>query len=219
MTPDFQAIRGEFPTLDNWVYLDTTAKAPLPKCAEEAMHDYMRDMWERVGESAFSAGEIEKTRAVLGSLLGVSPTTLTFIKFDVDDKWKRPLALAPDARRFEYGNPNYLGLWVMRRSLELIQSIGLAQIEARVRDLTTYLYDRVEDLGITVTTPQPWSERAGILSFNVPEPETVRGKLLERKIVVNVRDGRALRTATHFFNTRRDIDILVEALNDIARKR
>ena len=54
--PDFEAIRKQFPTLDNYLYLDTAAKAPLPRCAEEAMVSYMADMWERVGERSFSMG-------------------------------------------------------------------------------------------------------------------------------------------------------------------
>ena len=374
MLPDFGAIRRQFPTLDNWVYLDTAAKAPLPKCAEEAMISYMADMWEQVGERAFSIQEIERARETLARLVGVSPSTVSFLKntseginivahglgleagdkvlisefehsacvlpwrrlekigvevvvvrgsdgrippesfiekmdartravgvswvaygngyrfdipaiaaacrerdivlavdgiqaigvlatpltelgadvvvaggfkgllsptgtgflycregfasriepayaarfsFESDDKWQQPLRLATDSSRFEYGNPNYLGIWVMRHSVELILDIGLEQIERRVEDLTTYLYERVEDRGFKVVTPKPWYERAGILSFDVPEPEMVRQQLLDRRIVVNVRDGNTLRVAPHFYNTRQDIDTLVGALVEL----
>ncbi len=375
MLPDFGALRKQFPTLDNWVYLDTAAKAPLPKCAEEAMISYMADMWEQVGERAFSIQEIERARETLARLVGVSPSTVSFLKntseginivahglgleagdkvlisefehsacvlpwrrlekigvevvvvrgsdgrippesfiekmddrtravgvswvaygngyrfdipaiaaacrerdivlavdgiqaigvlatpltelgadvvvaggfkgllsptgtgflycregfasriepayvarfsFESDDKWQKPLRLATDSSRFEYGNPNYLGIWVMRHSVELILDIGLDQIERRVEDLTTYLYERVEDRGFKVVTPKPWHERAGILSFDVPEPEMVRQQLLDRRIVVNVRDGNTLRVAPHFYNTRQDIDTLVGALVELA---
>jgi len=374
MLPDFGALRRQFPTLDNWVYLDTAAKAPLPKCAEEAMISYMADMWEQVGERAFSIQEIERARKTLARLVGVSPSTVSFLKntseginivahglgleagdkvlisefehsacvlpwrrlekigvevvvvrgsdgrippesfiekmddrtravgvswvaygngyrfdipaiaaacrerdivlavdgiqaigvlatpltelgadvvvaggfkgllsptgtgflycregfasriepayvarfsFESDDKWQQPLRLATDSSRFEYGNPNYLGIWVMRHSVELILDIGLDQIERRVEDLTTYLYERVEDRGFKVVTPKPWHERAGILSFDVPEPEMVRQQLLDRRIVVNVRDGNTLRVAPHFYNTRQDIDTLVGALVEL----
>jgi len=372
--PDFDAIRKQFPTLDNFVYLDTAAKAPLPRCAEEAMVSYMADVWERVGERAFSMEEIERTRETLARLVGVPSKTVSFIKntseginivahglgleagdkvlisefehsacvlpwrrlekigvevevvrgsagrippelfiekmddrtravgvswvaygtgyrFDIptiaaacrernivllvdgiqgvgvlatpliqlgadvvvaggfkgllsptgtgflycregfasriepayvarfsfasDDKWRRELELATDARRFEYGNPNYLGIWVMRHCLELILSIGVDQIERRVRELTTSLYEQVEEWGFKVITPKAWHERAGILSFDIPEPEAVRQLLMERKIVVNVRDGGTLRVAPHFFNTRQDIETLVDALADV----
>ena len=374
MLPDFEALRRQFPTLDNWVYLDTAAKAPLPKCAEEAMISYMADMWEQVGERAFSIQEIERARETLARLVGVSPSTVSFLKntseginivahglgleagdkvlisefehsacvlpwrrlekngvevvvvrgsdgrippesfiekmddrtravgvswvaygngyrfdipaiaaacrerdivlavdgiqaigvlatpltelgadvvvaggfkgllsptgtgflycregfasriepayvarfsFESDDKWEQPLRLATVSSRFEYGNPNYLGIWVMRHSVELILDIGLDQIERQVEDLTTYLYERVEDRGFKVVTPKPWHERAGILSFDVPEPEMVRQQLLDRRIVVNVRDGNTLRVAPHFYNTRQDIDTLVGALVEL----
>lgn len=374
MIPDFDAIRKEFPTLDNFVYLDTAAKAPLPRCAEEAMLSYMADMWQRVGERSFSMQEIERTRETLARLVGVPSKTVSFIKntseginivahglglqagdkvlisefehsacvlpwrrlekvgvvvevvrgtagrippesfiekmddrtravgvswvaygtgyrFDIpaiaaachkrdivllvdgiqgvgvlatpltelgadvvvaggfkgllsptgtgfmycregfasridpayvarfsfasDDKWEKELELATDARRFEYGNPNYLGIWVMRHCLDLILGIGLDRIEQRVRELTTLLYERIEELGFRVITPKPWHERAGILSFDVPEPESVRRQLLQRKIVVNVRDGGTLRAAPHFFNTPQDIETLSDALAEI----
>lgn len=374
MLPDFDALRKQFPTLDNWVYLDTAAKAPLPRCAEEAMRSYMVDLWERIGERSFSLQEIERARESLARLVGAPSSTLSFIKntseginivahglglgagdkvlisefehsagvlpwrrleedgveveivrgtagrippeafiekmdertravgvswvaygngfrFDIpalsvacrergivlavdgiqavgvlatpltelgadvvvaggvkgllsptgtgflycregfaskiepayvarfsfasDDKWRQPLSLAEDSRRFEYGNPNFLGIWVMRHSVELLLSIGLEQIERRVKDLTTYLYDQVEGCGLSVKTPRPWHERAGILSFDVPDPESVRRQLMQRKIVVNVRDGDSLRAAPHFYNTRQDIDTLVKALAEI----
>ena len=68
----------------------------------------------------------------------IEPAYVARFSFASDDKWKRPLELATDASRFEYGNPNYLGIWVMQRSLELILSIGLDQIEERVEELTTF---------------------------------------------------------------------------------
>jgi selenocysteine lyase/cysteine desulfurase len=145
----------------------------------------------------------------------IEPAYVARFSFETDDKWKQPLKLATDSRRFEYGNPNFLGIWVMRHCLELILGIGLHQIERRVRELTTHLYEQVEARGFRVITPKPWRERAGILSFDVPEPESVRRRLMERKIVVNVRDGSTLRAAPHFYNTRQDIETLVDALADV----
>ena len=145
----------------------------------------------------------------------IDPAYVARFSFASDDKWRPELELATDERRFEYGNPNYLGIWVMRHCLELILEIGLDQIEERVRELTTLLYEQVEERGFNVITPKAWHERAGILSFDVPEPETVRQQLMERKIVVNVRDGGTLRAAPHFYNSRQDIENLVDALADV----
>lgn len=58
-------------------------------------------------------------------------------------------------------------------------------------------------------------QQCGILSFDVPDPESVKRQLMARKIVVNVRDGGTLRVAPHFYNTREDIETLVDALADV----
>ncbi len=71
MAQDFDAIRKQFPTLDHWTYLDNAAKAPLPRCAEEAMRSYMADVWEGAGKRSFSSQEIERTRETLARLVGV----------------------------------------------------------------------------------------------------------------------------------------------------
>jgi len=69
--PDFDALRKLFPPLDNFVYLDTAAKAPLPSCAGEAMTSYMADVWERVGERSFSMQDIETLVEALADVVPV----------------------------------------------------------------------------------------------------------------------------------------------------
>ena len=51
--------------------------------------------------------------------------------FASNDRRQPSLELAHDAHRFEYGNPNFLGCWVQRRSARFIRQIGLHNIEAR----------------------------------------------------------------------------------------
>jgi cysteine desulfurase/selenocysteine lyase len=376
MPPDFAALRKQFPTLEHWAHFDIARKAPLPLCVEASMQSYMKDVYERAGETAFSMEETDRTRETVARLVGVPAKTLAFIKntseglniaalglglgsvdkvlitefehaacvfpwrrlqtkgvevdvvrarngglpvdafmeqmddrtravavswvaygngfrtdvpalakvcrernivlvvdaiqavgvlatpiaelgadvviagghkgllshigagfmycreeiipkleppyaarfsFAVDDKWQEPLTLASDAHRFEYGNPNFLGIWVLKHSAEFIMSIGLPQIEQRIRELTTYLYDRAEDMGLESCTPRPWEQRAGIISFEVPDPGTVVKKLHERKFITNVKDNRYLRTATHFYNTEEEIDRLLDATMEILR--
>jgi selenocysteine lyase/cysteine desulfurase len=140
----------------------------------------------------------------------IEPAYVARFSFATDDKWQEPLVLAQDAHRFEYGNPNFLGIWVLRHSAEFIMGIGLDNIEERVKELTSYFIERADEKGLSLATPRPWEERAGILSFKVSEPETIRQKLRENKFIVNVKDGRYLRAATHFYNTEEEIDRLVQ---------
>ena len=93
--------------------------------------------------------------------------------------------------------------------------IGLGHIENRVRELTTYLIDQAEAKGLTPATPRPWEERAGITSFEVPDPEGLRKKLLEKRFIVNQKDGRYLRFSSHFYNTEEEIDRLLDLVIEL----
>ncbi len=142
----------------------------------------------------------------------ITPTHAARFSFAIDDKWHRPLRLADDARRFDYGNPNFLGLAVLKRSSEFLMEIGLTAIEARIRELTTRLIEAADAAGARLATPRPWSERAGIVSFDLPDAAATAERALQDRILVAVKDGRTLRTAVHFYNTEEEVDRLVEHL-------
>ncbi len=119
--------------------------------------------------------------------------------------------LAPDAHRFEIGNPNYLGLWVLGRSVEFLAEVGLEHIEERVRQLTTYLMELLEQRGKKVLTPYSWEERAGIVSVELPNSKKTVELLREKKIIASARDG-ALRFSPHFYNTEEELERSVNLL-------
>ena len=116
------------------------------------------------------------------------------------------------AHRFEGGNPNFLGLRVLRAGAEFIQTVGLGRIEARVRELTTECLRQLKAAGLRSLTPEAWEERAHIVSVAAPDAAGVMARLRERdRIVVNVKDG-AIRLSMSFFNNEQDIEKAVRAL-------
>lgn len=118
------------------------------------------------------------------------------------------------AHRFEGGNPNFLGLHVLRRSAAFLQSIGIREIEERVQYLTTLLIDKVSAAGFEVKTSRPWAERAQIVSVAVPDAGSLMDRLRERhRVVVNVKDG-AMRLSLGFANSEADIDRAVAAIRE-----
>ena len=143
----------------------------------------------------------------------LQPPYAAKFSFDTLDRTIAQPRLAADAHRFEYGNPNFLGIWVQGRSARYVAALGLARIEARVRDLTTQLSAGARQIGLRVRTPEPWAERAGIVSLDLGQHagDTVRG-LLERDIVVAEKDGH-LRASVHFYNDENDIARLLGALD------
>ncbi|MGZ8229672.1 MAG: aminotransferase class V-fold PLP-dependent enzyme [Burkholderiales bacterium] len=116
------------------------------------------------------------------------------------------------AHRFEGGNPNFLGVRVLRRGAEFLQSIGLPHIESRVRELTTTCMKLVKSAGLKSTTPENWEERAQIVNVLVPDAEGLMTALREKhRIVTNVKDN-ALRLSMSFCNNEEDIERAVHAI-------
>ena len=140
----------------------------------------------------------------------ITPPYAAKFSFTSNDRFQDAPVLAPDAHRFEYGNPNFLGIWVQRRSAEYVESIGLENIEARVKHLTTYLMEQADARGVGVRTPRPWPQRAGIvtLDFDTDHAALVSA-LQKKKVMVSFKDG-YLRASVHFYNNEADIDRLFD---------
>lgn len=370
--PDMETLRGEFPTLRKWAYLDIARKAPTPRSVQAAVADFFADINDNAGRRAFSLDAVNEVRSELAELLGVPAATLAFVKntseglnlavqsldlragdnvvagefeheaqlfalraiaerrgFEVriakavegrippaafialmDDKTRLcaashvafsngyrldlpalgaecrsrnvilmtdiiqsvgllnaplptlgadiavagchkallglngtgflycreelierlvppfagknsvisgrldegPLAFRADMRRFEYGNPNFLGIAALSAAVRLVKSFGLARIEARVRDLTTELIERATAAGVAVRTPRDWSERAGIVSFRLPgAAEDMVGRLAAAGVIANAKDG-YVRASLHAYNSSEDIDRLLKCV-------
>ncbi|MCB1546855.1 MAG: aminotransferase class V-fold PLP-dependent enzyme [Hyphomicrobiaceae bacterium] len=145
----------------------------------------------------------------------LQPPYAAKFSFESNDRTLAEPKLAADAHRFEYGNPNFLGCWVQKRSAEWIASLGLANIEARVKALTTRLIDGAEARQIRVRTPRPWSERAGIVSFDVGNrADALVASLQARNILVSQKDGH-LRASLHFYNDEADVDRFLDAVAEL----
>jgi len=121
------------------------------------------------------------------------------------------------AHRFEGGNPNFLGVRVLREGARFLESIGLAAIEARVRELTDAFLRRLAAAGLATTTPQEWERRAQIVSVPLTDAAGVMQRLRDKhRVVVNAKDG-ALRVSMSFFNNEADLDIAIRALKQETR--
>jgi cysteine desulfurase / selenocysteine lyase len=79
-TPSWSEIRKEFPTMEKWAYLDCARKTIPPRCQEQAMQDYTRDVYENAGADAWSAVNVAETRAAMAQLLGAKPSEIAFTK-------------------------------------------------------------------------------------------------------------------------------------------
>ncbi len=159
--------------------------------------------------SVAGAGFMYATQEMIEML---TPPYAAKYSFTSNDRMQPEPELAHDCHRFEYGNPNFVGCWVQKRSADFVRDIGLANIEARVRKLTTKLIEDAEQRQITVRTPRPWDERAGLVSFDIGQHAgPVVDALKAQDIIVSEKDG-YLRAAMHFYNNEQDLQRFLDAL-------
>ena len=126
-----------------------------------------------------------------------------------------------EARRFEMGGTaNYPGAAGLAASLQMIQELGPDLIAQHIYQLTDYLIDGLKILGINVVTPTERKYRSGIVTFSVGSPAdnvVMMEYLLDRKILVAVRYTShvgGVRVSCHFFNSRGDLDHLLNAVEE-----
>jgi selenocysteine lyase/cysteine desulfurase len=98
----------------------------------------------------------------------------------------------------------------------------MAAVEERILGLTGHAIAGLERLGYPVVSPQGEGERSGILCFNLhPErqdisPQQLVDELVTRKIHVAARND-VVRISPHFYNTLEEIDVLLNALEDLKK--
>ena len=123
------------------------------------------------------------------------------------------LELWPDARRFESGAPNSLGLAGVEAAVDLLAEVGMDRVEARIAQLTGHLAAGLEDRGYLLAAPRGSDDWSGIVSFSRPAQgsEALQARLAEAGISTSVREGR-VRVSPHFYNTEEEVDAVLAAL-------
>lgn len=119
-----------------------------------------------------------------------------------------------EARRFEEGMRNWLGIEMLSASLSLLAEVGVERIARHIKSLTDLLIDRVTPLGWTVESPRGEGEWSGILLLRPPEGQSAEGwmhRLHEEHVAINHREG-CLHLGIHFYNDERDLMHLVRLM-------
>jgi selenocysteine lyase/cysteine desulfurase len=126
-------------------------------------------------------------------------------------------SLSPDARRFEPGSCNTVGLAAFNASLDLLLSIGVDRIWERVRRLTEGAIETALRRGYEVLSPRNPEDRSGIVTFKVPgaDPQGLWKAMLSRNVVCSPRSG-GIRVSPHFYNTPDEIARFFEILAEEA---
>jgi selenocysteine lyase/cysteine desulfurase len=116
------------------------------------------------------------------------------------------------AARVELGCPHFAGIFSLGASVDLINEIGIGNIQARVLELNRKLTSRLAENGWQILSPlQNERARSAETLIAVEKPGEVVRHLFRRGVVVTEKP-QGIRAATHFFNNEDDIERLVAAL-------
>lgn len=151
-----------------------------------------------------SSRVIERIRPTLVGWMSVAKP---FDFSDHDQPW------APGAMRFEPGALNTAGVLALGAAIELFDRVGMVEIEKYLIDLGDYLCERVAEKGYQVVSSRRNGEKSAVICIRHDRhsAESLYAHIEDRRIITTHRLER-LRISPHFYNTRSEIDRLVEEL-------
>lgn len=116
---------------------------------------------------------------------------------------------AAGAQRFEIGTASPAPHAGLTEAIGVLEDVGIDAIQQRVETLTDRLKDGLADDRLL----SPRSYESGLITIDVAEPERAVDRLADRGIVVrSLPKPDAIRTSIHAYNTREDVDAVLEAL-------
>lgn len=135
------------------------------------------------------------------------------LDFDAEHlRWQK------DARRFEPGTWNVIGLHGLAASLDLLLETGLPEVWRRIDALNARLRTGLQEKGCKIVSPRAEARRSGIVAFHPPAGKNTPADLLamqaqlkEQNIRLAVR-ACCLRASPHFYNTEAQVDAVIAAL-------
>jgi len=123
------------------------------------------------------------------------------------------------AQRYEPGVLNVTGMYGMKASLDMLSELGIDRVSAAILEIRDYLDAALRDLGFEFLSP-PVSEplRCGIVTARHPNTDSAKlfAALEANKITASLRrereSGQWLRFSPHFYNTKAEMDKVVDVL-------
>jgi len=139
--------------------------------------------------------------------------------------------------KFEAGTPDYVATHGLATAIKYMEGIGLSNIEAHEKELTSYCMEQLQDIeGLTIYGPSPNTHhpspiKDAVVSFNVGDIHHLDiGTLLDR-LGIAVRTGHhcaqplmdrlgisgTVRASFALYNTREEVDALVNGLRRVVQ--
>ena len=131
------------------------------------------------------------------------------------DEFSFEISDPTDARRFEYGNLNYVGIIGLEAGLNLLEKAGINRIEKWVLNLSRLLDSGLRKLGYQVISSSIPQEQSGIVVVEVPDPADFSGYLKSNGILAAQQKttGR-IRFSFHAYNDEKEVERILEVASD-----
>ena len=158
------------------------------------------------------AGIFYCRRELLGQLRPSAPGWVCMV--GAEDYGQYQFEFRSDARRFDSGSYNIVGILGLGGSLELWFELGVDRIAHHVLNLTGRLADGVAAKGYRVISDRSKTHASGIVAFasDRHDHSQIRRRLRQQhRVIISCRLGR-LRASPHVYNTPEQIDQLIELL-------
>jgi selenocysteine lyase/cysteine desulfurase len=122
---------------------------------------------------------------------------------------------AATASRFDSGTPPVINAYIARAGMEIINSIGVANIRAWLETLGQRLIDGGRERGLTLHGTTDMAHKTATTAFMVKDSHAVESAMRARGVLPSAR-GPVIRLSPHFYNTFNDIDTSLEVLGAVA---
>jgi cysteine desulfurase/selenocysteine lyase len=117
------------------------------------------------------------------------------------------------AASFSVGMPNFIALYALNASLRYLEAVGIEAISQHADPLVTEVHQGLISLGLSPMAPLTADCPTGIVAFRHGQSSEIHKALEAERIQVMHHAGR-IRIAVHGYNTRQDIDRLLQALRN-----
>lgn len=125
------------------------------------------------------------------------------------------LDLKSTANVFQGGTLNSFGIFALNSSLKLFNEFGFNKIEENVLENSIYLLKSLMNLGYNPVLENCDKKNiAGIVTYKPDNPKLIFENFSKKKIVCSLREAQ-IRFSSHFYNTKEEIDIVVDELRKI----
>ena len=208
-----------------------TAK-PIIEKAHACRAHVILDTYQSVGTVPIDVQELNVDFVIGGSikwLCGGPGAAYLYIRPDLAEKlqpkitgWMahaNPFAFENEMRftsnsafKFMNGTPHLPALYAVKAGYEIIRKIGVKNIRKRSIELTERIIQKAQEFAFDINSPLNHPSRGGTVVVQMKNSEQISKELLRRDFLIDWRPNAGIRISPHFYNTKDEVDEIMEEM-------